>query len=110
MLLFVARPDTRLEPPEFVVVIETVTVEVGQDAFFECQAVGYPLPDITWYKNGREIIPVDRNFNVTSNDKGNSQLLISNVQKEHAGKITAEAINAVGIEFCEADLKVKGEI
>ena len=65
-----------------------------------CEAKGYPLPHITWSKNGK-LLP--------SSDNG-TQFIIHETSKKDAGDYRCEASNSVGTArySCSVEITSKG--
>jgi hypothetical protein len=94
--LIVSQPPSFVETPKAQEVIE------GDDVVLEVSAIGKPLPELTWLRNG-EIVETDGNIEVQSSEvfddvlKAEGRLMIKDVNPEiHAGKWVIEATNDVG--------------
>ena len=81
---------------------------------FKCQAVGEPVPDISWYFNGVMINVSDnsskymiksRSLNVTTTE---NTLTVYNVTLFDVGVYTCIASNVIGNDSDSGHLKVKG--
>ena len=99
-------PTTR-EPPTFTLAIDNKEAKEGQVVKFEVNFVGYPTPEVQWYREGVEIQP-SRDFQIT-NLYMKSFLLIPEVFLEDAGTFTCRAINDYGMAECRAVLNVIGK-
>ena len=96
----------KVEAPRFVVSVETVEVAEGDTTKLYCRAIGCPVPDIIWYKSGRQI-KQDNRFLIEYGDSDcESTLVVVDIKSEHAGHYTAEACNDVGSAYSEAALFV----
>lgn len=55
-------------------------IAIGADLNLECNSDGYPMPNITWFKDGREIVQTHRIQVIDSN-----RLLIYGATKDDSG-------------------------
>ncbi|XP_023271367.1 basement membrane-specific heparan sulfate proteoglycan core protein-like, partial [Seriola lalandi dorsalis] len=85
-------PPSVTSPPE-----ESIQAARGATVTFTCQAVGVPMPIITWRLNWGHI-PVSGRISMTS-DNGRGTLTIRDVKEADQGAYTCEAINAKGLVF-----------
>ncbi|TNM86630.1 hypothetical protein fugu_006860 [Takifugu bimaculatus] len=76
---------------------ESVQAARGSTVTFTCQAVGVPMPIITWRLNWGHI-PASARISMTSKD-GRGTLTIRDVKEADQGAYTCEAINAKGLVF-----------
>uniref|UniRef100_A0AAY5EER9 Uncharacterized protein n=1 Tax=Electrophorus electricus TaxID=8005 RepID=A0AAY5EER9_ELEEL len=74
--------------------IDEVTAKLGQTAILKCQIIGRPVPEIKWYKGGKEIRE-GRKYTATS-DGRNHTLTISTDQQEDEGLYTCKGVNEAG--------------
>ncbi|KAJ8012934.1 hypothetical protein DPEC_G00048040 [Dallia pectoralis] len=74
--------------------MDEVTAKLYQPAVMKCQIIGRPVPDIKWYKSGKEIIE-SRKYEMSS-DGRNHSLTIMTDQQEDEGEYRCKAINDVG--------------
>uniref|UniRef100_A0A673JA59 Obscurin, cytoskeletal calmodulin and titin-interacting RhoGEF b n=1 Tax=Sinocyclocheilus rhinocerous TaxID=307959 RepID=A0A673JA59_9TELE len=74
--------------------MDEVTAKLGQTATLKCQIIGRPIPEIKWYKGGKEI-KEGRKYAATS-DGRNHTLTISTDQQEDEGLYTCKAVNEAG--------------
>jgi hypothetical protein len=65
---------------------------IGMAVTLECPVTGYPVPEITWLKNG---LIVQSNNNLVIQDNG-AVLLIRRMQDSDTGNYECEASNGVG--------------
>ena len=77
-------------------------VTQGSPLTLHCQATGFPLPIITWQKDGQ---PVDTNH-VTL--LSNGSLHISSTVVQDAGKFSCIATNVAGSPSVNADIVIYG--
>ena len=77
-------------------------VNEGSNASFSCQAVGEPVPTISWYFNGSALDTMK--FIITNNT-----LKIVNVESSDVGTYTCIATNVVSSDTSSGVLTVNGE-
>uniref|UniRef100_A0A671KJ39 Uncharacterized protein n=1 Tax=Sinocyclocheilus anshuiensis TaxID=1608454 RepID=A0A671KJ39_9TELE len=74
--------------------MDEVTAKLGQTATLKCQIIGRPVPEIKWYKGGKEI-KEGREYAATSDGRSHT-LTISTDQQEDEGLYTCMAVNEAG--------------
>ena len=80
---------------------------MGESAHFYCQATGIPVPEILWYRTGKQIRD-DHKFIIQSNqfdDCSDSTLIIVDVKQADTGPYNALAVNESGKALCEGELE-----
>ncbi|KAL1138634.1 hypothetical protein AAG570_008697, partial [Ranatra chinensis] len=87
-------------PPVIIKGPNNSVVEEESDTELSCDVEGAPTPNITWLLNGDH---VDNDSYISS--KGN-KLIISHIQKRHAGIYQCFATNPVGVAYSSAMLQV----
>lgn len=87
--------------------VTQVTVDEGETARIECKVYGHPSPDLSWYKNGKEVRRGGR-FQVVTNQEGMQSLVIKLVQCSDAGVYTCRAHNKSGQATMDFTLQVEG--
>ena len=50
------------ESPYFLVRPEDAVVVAGSDAVLECQVTGEPAPEVRWYREGSQVLGVQKKF------------------------------------------------
>ena len=75
-----------------------VTVVEGNVLYLVCEAKGYPLPFVTWIKNGKVL-----QTNIRKTD-----LIIDDTSEKDAGKYECEASNIVGTVSYTVEVTIKG--
>ncbi|KAM4722858.1 hemicentin-1 [Rhinophrynus dorsalis] len=90
-------------PPSISGNTDTVTVIVNNPIRLECEATGYPVPILTWLKDGSPVSSFKDGIQIIS---GGRVLALSNAQVGDAGKYTCVAVNAAGEQQKEIDLSV----
>ena len=83
-------------------------VIVNHPKTFECPAVGIPMPKITWYTNGLEIVR-GASDNIIIHNGGRRLEFISSKESD-AGTIECKAENEAGSDHLSYELVVLGEI
>ena len=80
---------------------------VGDTQRFECQVVGFPTPNVTWFKDEIDITNNDR-YNIHFDpDRGTITLMIRNVNPGDEGCYVCRAENSEGVATTTAYLVVK---
>ncbi|GFS02464.1 titin, partial [Elysia marginata] len=94
------------EPPEFTVLLESMTVKDTERVVFKVKFTGNPSPQITWYFDGSPIKPsTDFQINVDL-EQGESTLVIVEVFPEDEGEYSCIAVNDFGESVTTCRLKV----
>ena len=97
--------DKHMAPPAFAKPIAGLDAKEGSLAHFEVVVAGQPLPQVTWFREGHQIVP-SKDFQVRK--EGNKhQLIIQKVMKEDAGIFTCRATNPAGAAECSGALFVE---
>lgn len=94
--------------PEFVRKLYQRSTNLHTEITLECEAIGKPVPNARWLKNGREITPGfgDGRFKTLETDEGVFKLVIMDVQDGDEGDYTCEAFNQFGWDRSTAPLKL----
>uniref|UniRef100_A0A3Q2Z2N6 Ig-like domain-containing protein n=1 Tax=Hippocampus comes TaxID=109280 RepID=A0A3Q2Z2N6_HIPCM len=71
-----------------------VTTKLGESGTLSCGIIGRPLPEIKWYRYGKELIQ-SRKYKMSS-DGRNHSLIIMTDEQEDEGLYTCRAINEAG--------------
>ncbi|XP_042320216.1 immunoglobulin-like and fibronectin type III domain-containing protein 1 [Sceloporus undulatus] len=96
------------QPPRFLVLLKPHVVTVGFDCHMSCAVTGCPAPQVTWYKDGRNISKDPTFF--SKNDLGVCSLVIPGVAASDAGQYMVVAINELGEATSKAELTIKDPI
>ena len=104
----------------YILVNSTISVEVfdqaqdeGDTASFTCQAIGGPVPTISWYFNGTLLADgVTHTISETSVNTTtiNSTLIIMSVHSSDVGTYTCNATNVVSSDTSSGVLTVNGKL
>ncbi|XP_043277218.1 obscurin isoform X4 [Venturia canescens] len=81
-------------------------VSAGGSAMLDLQVKGYPKPDITWTKDGQEIVAGGR-IKYLWEDEESLSLVIKNVTVQDAGTYVIRAKNELGEDTTQIELIVK---
>ncbi|GFS00827.1 titin [Elysia marginata] len=92
------------EPPKFIADFGDLSVPVGQDAKFTCQVVGLPTPEVSWYRNCREVYE-GRKCTVR-HENTNMTLIVKNVDFSDQGEVECQARNKFGVVSIRATLNI----
>ncbi|XP_021952038.1 obscurin isoform X2 [Folsomia candida] len=94
-------------PPTITAELADTEVGVGGSAMMELKVSGYPKPQVSWYKNGKEEIVAGGRFRFLYEDEESIALIIKNVTKEDAGTYVVKAVNDLGQVETKGRLIVK---
>ncbi len=92
------------EKPEFITFLRDQVVPLGKELVLHCKAVGKPMPNAKWLRNGKEILPGSRYRFETVN--GEFRLYLPDVADIDEGEYTCEAFNPVGFVTTSARIKI----
>uniref|UniRef100_A0A674JRJ4 Titin n=1 Tax=Terrapene triunguis TaxID=2587831 RepID=A0A674JRJ4_9SAUR len=82
------------EAPAIRQAMKDVTTKLGEAAQLTCQIVGRPLPDIKWYRFGKELVQ-SRKYRMSSDGRTHTLTVITEEQEDE-GVYTCMATNDVG--------------
>uniref|UniRef100_A0A7N8Y6E0 Uncharacterized protein n=1 Tax=Mastacembelus armatus TaxID=205130 RepID=A0A7N8Y6E0_9TELE len=88
------KKKTSTNAPALKEEIQDVTTKLGQSGTLTCGIIGRPLPDIKWYRYGKELIQ-SRKYKMSS-DGRNHSLSIFTDEQEDEGLYICRAINEAG--------------
>lgn len=85
-----------------------LTLRAGQSVNLRCSITGRPIPQVIWYKDGKEIdkrtvIDIEITTGI-----GTSSLFIRDADRSHRGIYTVEAKNSSGSEKADVNVRVQG--
>lgn len=87
---------------------QLLTLRAGENVKLSCSITGRPVPQVVWYKDGKEIdkrIMMDMEI---STDIGTSRLFIRDADRNHRGLYTVEAKNSSGTKKADVNVRVQG--
>jgi len=99
-------------PPRWVIEPTDTSVASGQDVVLNCQADGYPVPNVTWRKADGNNPGEYKDFLFEPNVKfyKNGSLEFTHIGKESEGQYVCEARNEIGTGVSKVVfLKVNGK-
>lgn len=98
------RPDHA--PPTFLTPPLSMQSRVGGAVTLSCSFRGAPMPQVTWYRQGK---PVQASPHLTIQTKDTvSELVISKVESVHAGEYLVAIRNPYGEDLATATLTIEG--
>ncbi|XP_024082580.1 Down syndrome cell adhesion molecule-like protein Dscam2 isoform X25 [Cimex lectularius] len=96
---------SRFEPPLITEGFASKTLEAGPSVYFKCVGKGNPIPEISWYLDGKKLTSADRiqvGQHITSNTNVVSYLNITSVHTNDGGLYKCVASSIVGtVEHAE---------
>ncbi|OCT63665.1 hypothetical protein XELAEV_18044764mg [Xenopus laevis] len=97
------------QAPTFIQPIQSVVVLEGSTATFEAQISGYPVPEVSWFRDGQVISPATLpGVQITFSD-GRAKLVIPTATAAHSGKYSLRAANGAGQATSTAELLITAE-
>jgi len=94
--------------PRFVSAPQGKIAEQGEDVYLDAIIDSYPPSDITWSKNGIDLISDGHKFIITS-EVNKTRLDIKCLAVENGGQYTCKAMNTAGGTSCTTDIIVKSK-
>ncbi|KAI4788997.1 hypothetical protein KUCAC02_035499, partial [Chaenocephalus aceratus] len=86
---------------------QALTLKAGENVKLSCSIVGRPVPQVIWYKNGKEIDKRTMYDVEITSDIGTSSLFIRDADRDHRGIYTIEAKNSSGSKTADANVRVQ---
>uniref|UniRef100_A0A8C9Z7R7 Titin n=1 Tax=Sander lucioperca TaxID=283035 RepID=A0A8C9Z7R7_SANLU len=74
--------------------IQDVTTKLGESGTLTCGIIGRPLPEIKWYRYGKELIQ-SRKYKMSSDGRNHSLSILTDEQEDE-GLYTCRALNEAG--------------
>lgn len=87
---------------------QVLTLRAGENVKLSCSITGRPVPQVVWYKDGKEIdkrIMID--IEITTGI-GTTSLFIRDADRNHRGIYTVEAKNSYGTKKADVNVRVQG--
>ncbi|XP_027020238.2 myosin light chain kinase, smooth muscle isoform X1 [Tachysurus fulvidraco] len=100
-----SRVEALGSPPSFDLQPQSEEVTQGTKVTFKCQVAGWPVPTVSWVKDGA-VLRLGPGINARQED-GLHLLCVENVQKTDAGQYSCTATNSKGKATCSWTLTVK---
>uniref|UniRef100_A0A0A9VUL5 Muscle M-line assembly protein unc-89 n=1 Tax=Lygus hesperus TaxID=30085 RepID=A0A0A9VUL5_LYGHE len=91
--------------PIFIKKLEDVSIAEGQPLFMQAQVMGFPLPEMKWYKDGLPLRNT-RNVNFINSPGGLVGLSVEKATIENAGNYSLTVTNRLGEATSVADVEV----
>ena len=91
-------------PPDFIKNIKSIDIPDGTQFFLECQVVGIPTPNISWFKD-EENIDNSTDYVITQIN-GLCTLKVRKATQAHSAKYTCKAVNPGGDATSSATVNV----
>ncbi|KAF8795362.1 Muscle M-line assembly protein unc-89 like protein [Argiope bruennichi] len=85
----------KFESPRFLKLLESMALIEGQELVLECQAVGEPSPNISWFKDGQQLFSTPE-CQIFTDTTGVSRLTIPSVKPSDRGTYSVKAQNKGG--------------
>ena len=95
-------------PAKFTSPVENVEVSEGEPVKLKCTVIGRPEPNITWFKDHRQLHENSRFKMKVTSDKS-CILTIQKSDMDDEGTYTCTATNSAGKDTCSANLTVNGK-
>lgn len=102
LFAFSVAPEIEWSPDQ------VLTLRAGENVKLACSITGRPVPQVTWYKDGKEIdkrIMID--IEITTGI-GTSSVFIRDADRNHRGIYTVEAKNSSGTKKADVNVRVQG--
>jgi serine/threonine protein kinase len=91
--------------PEFVRKLFNKNTNLKSQITLECEAIGKPIPNARWFKNGRELHAGGR-LKTVETEEGVFKLIFNEVWDTDEADYTCEAFNPLGSDKCSASLRI----
>lgn len=82
------------EAPSLKEEMKDSTTNLGESGTLTCQIIGRPLPEIKWYRYGKELIQ-SRKYKMSSDGRSHSLTVVTDEQEDE-GQYTCRAVNDAG--------------
>uniref|UniRef100_A0A2K5RZ69 Titin n=1 Tax=Cebus imitator TaxID=2715852 RepID=A0A2K5RZ69_CEBIM len=97
------------QAPTFTQPLQSVVVLEGSTATFEAHISGFPVPEVSWFRDGQVISTSTLPGVQISFSDGRAKLMIPAVTKANSGRYSLRATNGSGQATSTAELLVKAE-
>ena len=84
------------------------TLRAGENIKLSCRITGRPIPQVTWYKDGKEIDKRTMIDMEIATNIGSSSLFVRDTDRNHRGIYTVEAKNSSGAKRADVNVRVQG--
>nr|6SDB_A Chain A, Titin,Decorin,Titin [Homo sapiens]6SDB_B Chain B, Titin,Decorin,Titin [Homo sapiens]6SDB_C Chain C, Titin,Decorin,Titin [Homo sapiens]6SDB_D Chain D, Titin,Decorin,Titin [Homo sapiens]6SDB_E Chain E, Titin,Decorin,Titin [Homo sapiens] len=96
------------QAPTFTQPLQSVVVLEGSTATFEAHISGFPVPEVSWFRDGQVKLERLPGVQISFSD-GRAKLTIPAVTKANSGRYSLKATNGSGQATSTAELLVKAE-
>lgn len=87
---------------------QVLTLRAGDNVSLSCKITGRPVPQVLWYKEGKEIDKRTMIDIEITTGIGTSSLFIRDSNRNHRGIYTVEAKNSSGTRKADINVRVQG--
>lgn len=87
---------------------QMLTLRAGENVKLGCSITGRPVPQVVWYKDGKEIDKRTMIDIEITTGIGTSSLFIRDANRNHRGIYTVEAKNSSGTKKADVNVRVQG--
>uniref|UniRef100_A0A3B4GAP2 Ig-like domain-containing protein n=1 Tax=Pundamilia nyererei TaxID=303518 RepID=A0A3B4GAP2_9CICH len=89
---------------------QVLTLRAGDNVSLSCKITGRPVPQVLWYKEGKEIDKRTMIDIEITTGIGTSSLFIRDSNRNHRGIYTVEAKNSSGTRKADINVRVQAEL
>lgn len=87
---------------------QVLTLRAGENVQLGCRITGRPVPQVVWYKDGKEIDKRTMMDIEITTGIGTSSVFIRDADRNHRGVYTVEAKNNSGTKKADVNVRVQG--
>uniref|UniRef100_A0A3Q3JDW0 Titin n=1 Tax=Monopterus albus TaxID=43700 RepID=A0A3Q3JDW0_MONAL len=87
---------------------QVLTLRAGENVKLSCSITGRPIPQVVWYKDGKEIDKRTMIDIEITTGIGTSSVFIRDADRSHRGIYSVEAKNSSGTKKAEVNVRVQG--
>lgn len=85
-----------LDSPKLTIQPHNVTIIEGYEVALKCSGIGYPIFNVTWYRDNQLITSHFTNYSDASNQNRTGNLIITAINATDSGMYTCILTNALG--------------
>lgn len=100
----VSKP-TVMEAPKITKPLQALVVPKGSSVVLEVEFTGTPTPEVSWFRNGKEIVPTGD----MTKQPGVTTLTLRDINKKVTGKYEVRAMNPAGEARTSGSVGVAGQ-
>lgn len=89
---------------------QVLTLRAGENVRLSCTITGRPVPQVVWYKDGKEIDKRTMIDIEITTGIGTSSLFVRDADRNHRGIYTVEAKNSSGTRKADVNVRVQGKM